>query len=267
MKKRIIHTLLVAVALCALLAPGAIAADLADVGFIDQAAIGSLPAFANANAQLAQYKQQLDGQFAAAMKAAKSDADRQRISLEFQQKLSDKQRELIGPIFAQAQYAIAQVSATKNLSIVVDKRIIVYGGQDITKDVEGALSSSQAVAPPSASPPPSQIGFVDQSALDAMPKLKAASDEMAKYADDQRKIFGQQAAAAKTDADKQKIAADFRKALDDKQQSLLKPIVDETQRVTADAAKKHGLLLVIDRGDVVYGGTDITKDVQDALSK
>ena len=268
MKNRFIQTLVVTAALASVIAPSAIAADLTDVGFMDQTAVGSLPAFVSANAQLAQYRGQITGQYEAAMKGAKSDADRQRIQIEFQQKFADKQKELIGPIFTRAQMAIASVAANKKLSVVVDKRIVVYGGEDITKDVIGAITSNAAIQPPAQpSPPPSAIGFVDQSALDAMPKLKSASEEMATFAQDQRKAFGDKMKTAKTDADKQQVSKDFNKTLQDKQEQLLKPLVDQTKSATAGAAKKHDVLVVIDRADIIFGGTDITKDVQDALGK
>jgi outer membrane protein len=267
MKNRFIHTLLATAAFAAIVAPGAIAADLTDVGFMDQSAVGSLPAFASANAQLAQYRAQITSQYEAAMKGAKSDADRQRVQMEFQQKFSDKQREIVGPIFSRAQLAIASIAENKKLSVIVDKRIVVYGGVDVTKDVIGAVTSSSAIAPPSATPAPSEIGFVDQSALDSMPKLKSASDEMATFASDQRKTFSQKMKDAKTDADRQQVAKDYNKTLSDKQDQLLKPLVDQTKSATAEAAKKHNVLLVIDRADIIFGGTDITKDVQDALGK
>ena len=85
----------------------------------------------------------------------RSDADRQRVSLQFQQQYTDKQREIVGPLFQRAQLAIAQVACGGDLSVVVDKRIVIYGGQDVTNDVEtlfvGALRRFQ---PPVASPPP-----------------------------------------------------------------------------------------------------------------
>ena len=267
MTKRLVKTLLATAALATVIAPAAIAADLTDVGFIDQSAVGSLPQFARANAQLAQYKSQLDAQFASAMRGAKSDADKQRVSLQFQQQFADKQREVVGPIFQRAQLAIAQVAGSKNLSVVVDKRIVVYGGADITKDVIGALQGSQALTPPSASPPPSEIGFVDQTALDGSSKVKDAADQLQKFQADQQKSYGAKLQSAKTDVDKQAVVAEFNKSVQDKKDELLKPLVDETKSATADAAKKHDLLLVVDRADIIYGGTDITKDVQDALNK
>jgi outer membrane protein len=268
MRIRYVSTILAATLLAFSVAPLAIAADSVDVGYLDQAELASLPVFVNANRQLAAYKAQLDTQFASQMKGAATDADKQRIQLDFQQRLTDKQREVVGPLFTRAQLAIAQVSAAHNLSIVVDKRIVIYGGQDITKDVEALFLSPQAINPPVASPPPADIGFVDQTVLDSLPKVKAANDEMAQFAATQKQIFAPQlAAAGKDQAKQQQIYAQFQKTVNDKETELLKPLVDATKAATADVAKKKNLILVVDRADVLSGGTDITTDVQSELSK
>jgi outer membrane protein len=265
MKIRLATIFAAALLVAAFVAPSAIAADLTDVGFIDQAELAGMPVFVAANRTLLGYKQALDAQFGQAMKSAKSDADKQRISMQFQQQYSDKQREIIGPLFQRANLAIAAVCAAHNLSVVVDKRIVVYGGQDITKDVETIFSSNQAIAPPAATPPPSEIGYVDQTVLDGMPKVKSANDQMAQFASTERALYGPKLAAAKTDSDKKAVYQDFNKALSDKQEQLLKPLVDATKNATAAAARKHNVLLVVDRADVLYGGTDITSDVQNDL--
>jgi len=103
------------------LAPCAIAADVTDVGYIDQAELANLPVFVNGNAALAADKAKLDAQYNAQVKRARSDAARQQIAMQFQQQYSDRQREIVGPLFQRMQLAIAAVSATRNLSIVVDK--------------------------------------------------------------------------------------------------------------------------------------------------
>ncbi len=265
MKIRLATTFAAALLIAAFVAPAAIAADLSDVGYIDQAEVANMPVFVAANRTLMAYKQQLDAQFAQTMRSARSDADKQRISLQFQQQYSDKQREIVGPLFQRANLAIAAVSGTRNLSVVVDKRIVIYGGQDITKDVETLFMSNQAINPPSATPPPSEIGYVDQSVLDGMPKVKSANDQMASFASTQRALYAPKLAAARTDADKKQVYQDFNKVLSDKQEQLLKPLVDATKNATADAARKHNVLLVVDRADVLFGGTDITADVQNDL--
>lgn len=267
MKKRVFTSLALALVLGAALAPAAIASDLTDIGYLDQSALASLPAFLSANEQLAAYKQQLDQQFAVAMRGAKTDADKQRITMQFQQEFSDKQNVLLGPLYQRAQLAIADVAAARKLSIVVDKRIVIYGGQDITKDVVSDVRGSQALAPPPGTPPPSVIGFVDQSALANAAAVKSASEKLQKFQQQQQPIYAAKFKAAKNDVDKQQVMADYNKTIQDEQDKLLKPLVSETKSATAAVARKKNLLLVIDRADVVFGGTDITQDVQNALGK
>lgn len=245
-------------------APLALAADLTDIGAIDQAAIGNMPRFVAANNQLAQYKAGLDRQFASAIKG-RSQSEQQRIAGQFQQKLLDRQRAVMGPLFARAQTAIASVSSSKNLSVVVDKRIVIFGGQDITKNVMDLLNSPGAIVPPVSTPPPSEVGYVDQTAIDQIPKLKTASEDFAKYDNDQKLQARAAMAKAKTDADRKAIFDNYNKTVGAQRDKVLKPLVDQTQSVIADVAKKKNLILVIDKGDLIYGGTDITSDVQNAL--
>lgn len=267
MKIRSIILSAAALLLAASLMPGAIAADLTDVAYVDQADVANLPVFVNANRQLAGFKAQMDAQYNAQVAHAKSDADKQRITMQFQQQLNDKQREIVGPLFQRVQLAIAAVASAHNASVVVDKRIVIYGGQDVTKDVETIFSSPQAISPPAASPPPSEIGFVDQSALDGIPKVQTANQQMTQFESTQRQLFAAKMAEAKGNSDKQQVLTAYNKSISDKQDQLLKPLVDATKSATADVARKKSLLLVVDRADVVYGGTDITSDVQNELSK
>ena len=61
---------------------GAIAADLTDVGYIDQADLANLPVFVGANRQLAAYKSQLDSQYNAQLKRARTDAGKQQVAMQ-----------------------------------------------------------------------------------------------------------------------------------------------------------------------------------------
>lgn len=259
--------LLAGAALVAVLAaPAALAADLTDVGYLDQAAVGALPQFQQANAQVNQYKAQLDPQFNAAMKRARNDADRQRISGEFQQKFLDKQRQVLGPLFARAQTAIAQVASNQHLSVVVDKRIVVFGGTNITKNVVDLVNGPGPVVPPASTPPPAVIGFVDQSQIDQLPKIKSANDAFVKFATDARQSALQKMQAAKNNQQQQQqIFQQYQKSLTDEQNRTLKPLVDQTRNAMANVAGQKHLILVVDRADIIYGGMDITADVQNAL--
>lgn len=251
--------------IAAVAAPSAIAADLSDVGYIDQAAIGALPVFQRANADVAQYKSQLDAQFAGAARG-KSAADQQRIAAPFQQKFMEKQRSVLGPLFARAQAAIAQTASNQRLSVVVDKRIVVYGGQDITKAVISLIDEPGPVVPPSATPPPSEIGFVDQGQIDQIPRIRQANNDFVKFASQQRQDAMRAMQGAKNNQQQQQqIFQNYQKTLNTQQDKTLKPLVDQTRSAMEKVAQQKNLILVVDRSDVIYGGTDITQDVQNAI--
>ena len=236
------------------------ATDVADIGALDQTALAALPAFQSANRQLNDYGATLQRQYTGRAAHAPQ-AQQQRLAQEFQGKMADKQRQLFGPLFAKAQTAIASVASSRNLTVVVDKRIVVFGGQDITGPVKDLLGGVGDPVPPVSTPPPSSVGYVDQSAIDATPKVKSATDDFIKFKTAQDKTTGDKLRAAKTDADRDAILKDYRKTLDGKQQSTLKPMVDQTRSAISDVAKSRSLVLVIDRSDIIYGGTDITSDV------
>ncbi|MDQ2909214.1 MAG: OmpH family outer membrane protein [Candidatus Eremiobacteraeota bacterium] len=249
----------------AALAPATLAADVTDIGYVDQAALSSIPAFTSANRQLATYKAQLDRQFARQVRKVRDQGTQARIAQQFQNQLAQRQRDLFGPLFQRAQVAIASVASSRNLSVVVDKRIVVFGGQDVTGDVEGLLNGPGDPIPPVNSPPPSSVGYVDQAQIDMIPKLKAANDDFVKFQAAQQKDAQQKLRGAKTDGDRQAILKAYQAALADRQKSTIAPLVDQTRSAIADVAKKKGLLLVIDRSNLIYGGTDITSDVTSDL--
>ena len=249
----------------AILATPAIGAtDVTDIGSLDQAALGALPLFQAANRQLNAYGAGLQKQYVGRAKHA-SQSEQQRLAAEFQSKMADKQRQLFAPLFGKAQVAIASVASSKNLTVVVDKRIVVFGGQDITGAVRDLLSSVGDPVPPVSTPAPSKVGFVDQATIDQTPKVKAATDDFQKFQADQQKAAQDKLKGAKTDAEKDAVLKDYRKTLDDRQTASLKPVVDSTRNAISDVAKSKGLILVIDKGNIVFGGVDITKDVTDKL--
>ncbi len=242
-------------------APASLAADLTDIGYVDQTALSQVRSFTDANRQLQAYQLQLQKEYAQEMRGAKSAADQSRIAADFRGRLDSRQRELFGPLFARAQVAIASVASSKNLSVVVDRRIIIYGGQDITKAVVDLLSSVGDPVPPVNTPPPSSVGYVDQTQIDNVPKLKSAAQDFEKFRTDQQGDVQTKLKGAKTDADRQAILKDFQKTLTDKQKTMLEPLVQQTRDAMAAVARKKGLVLVIDKSNLIYGGTDITSDV------
>ncbi|MGH7662266.1 MAG: OmpH family outer membrane protein [Vulcanimicrobiaceae bacterium] len=248
-------------------APQVLAAEVTGIGFLDQNALSNVPSFRDANKKFGAFREQLQREYMSRAKGVRSQQDQAKLANEFQGRLAQRQRELFGPLFAAAQTAVASIASSKSLSVVVDKRIVIVGGQDITQNVLDLLNSPGAPVPPVSTPPPSTVGWVDQSQIDQLDQFKKAQTQFVQFGEDQRKSAQARLKGAKTDADRNKIYADYQKALDDKRKEIVQPLVDQTRTAIEGVAKKRGLLLVIDRSNLIYGGTDVTTDVVAALKK
>jgi outer membrane protein len=87
-----------------------------------------------------------------------------------------------------------------------------------------------------------------------------------KFATDARQTALQKMQAAKNNQQQQQqIFQAYQKSLTDEQNRTLKPLVDQTRSAMANVAGQKHLILVVDRADIIYGGMDITADVQNAL--
>ena len=126
------------------------------------------------------------------------------------------------------------------------------------------LNQPGPVLPPVNSPPPSEVGYVDQLQIDQLPKVKKANDDFLTY---RQSLAGQLEGQlrGKTPDQRNQITASFNGQLDDEQKKILQPIIDSTNAAIANVAKTKHLLLVIDASNRVYGGTDVTADVLKAL--
>ena len=195
-----------------------------------------------------------------------SHSEQQRLSAEFQSKIADKQRQVLGPLFARAQVAIASVASSKNLTVVVDKQIMIVGGVDITNAVRDLLTGvgRSRAAGQHAAAVDRRLRRPAADRRDAGDQERAATDfQKFKATEDQQAAV--KFKSAKTPAERDAIMKDYQKTLTDKQNQTLKPLGDKTRAAMASVAQKRGLILVIDRGNIIYGGTDITADVTSAL--
>lgn len=64
-----------------------------------------------------------------------SQQEQERFAVQLQQRLQQKEADLMKPIIDKIEAEIKKVAEAKGLTIVVDANIVVYGGTDITSDV------------------------------------------------------------------------------------------------------------------------------------
>ena len=115
------------------------AASSSSVGTIDyQQVMAAHPDVQNLQGQMetaiADVKKEFDEKSAGMNDNEKADYYRQ-----CQERLAQKQQELLDPIRNAVDAAIKKVADKKGLAVVIDKMAVIYGGQDITADVISEL--------------------------------------------------------------------------------------------------------------------------------
>ena len=116
------------------------AADKGNVGVVDYRQIMSQhPDLQNIETQMQNAVDEVRKEFEE-KSAGMNDQEKQDYYQQSQERLRQKQQELLDPIEQSIKDAIKKTADTKGLSVVIEKAAVVYGGQDITQDVISRLS-------------------------------------------------------------------------------------------------------------------------------
>lgn len=109
--------------------------------------------------------------------------------------------------------------------------------------------------------PSSNIGVVNQQAIVSQhPDMAKAQEAMQAEVEQAKKDFDAKTATM-NDKEKQDYYAQVQQRLNLKQQELIAPVFDKVEAAIKTVADARGLTVVLDKGNVVYGGQDITDDV------
>lgn len=73
-----------------------------------------------------------------------TEEQKQELFQKMQAELAQKNQELIKTVQAKVETSIGDVAKTKGLSVVLDKRAVLYGGTDITEQVAKKMSDTPA---------------------------------------------------------------------------------------------------------------------------
>lgn len=122
--------------LCFTAFPGqAYAAETVSIGVVDYGyLLHQHPDTQKANDALKAESEQVNKDFAAKA-AGLSDKEKQELRLQLAQRVESKRQELLKGIADKINAAINEVAAEKQLTIVINKDSVSYGGLDITQDV------------------------------------------------------------------------------------------------------------------------------------
>jgi len=105
------------------------------------------------------------------------------------------------------------------------------------------------------------IGVVNQQMLVSQhPEMAKAQAAMEAEVESAKKDF-ETKSASMNDKEKQDYYAQVQQRLSVKQQELINPVLDKVEAAIKSVADAKGLTVVMDKGNVVYGGLDITDEV------
>ena len=112
------------------------AASGGNVGVIEDYSvlITQHPDFENNRTQMKTFADEVKKDFEE-KSAGMNDQEKQDYYLQCQQRLQQKEQELMEPVMKSFDDAVKKVADSKGLAVVITKAAVVYGGQDITQDV------------------------------------------------------------------------------------------------------------------------------------
>lgn len=241
------------------------------VASIDEAAINQMDEFKKAQETLDKWasdevkkrQKQVEG---------KSDAEKNAAFQEYQLDLSKKQAEMLNPLKDKARAAIALVAKEKGATVVLDKKIVVYGVPDITEDVKAKLTAGDKLEYPKEEIDPTQspIGYFDQDVVRNLKVFKEADIAIATARVEQIKEMQkrfQQEGRNPTPQEMQSMEQLLSARLQALQEQKMGPLIKAVTDSVADVAKEEKLSLVLDTQHVMHGGRNLTEQVVDSFLK
>ncbi len=115
------------------------AASSSSVGVIDyQQAMAEHPDVKNLQTQMETAVSDIKKEFDE-KSAGMNDQEKADYYMQCQQRLAQKQQELLEPIRQAVEGAIKKVADKRGMAVVIDKAAVIYGGQDITQEVIAEL--------------------------------------------------------------------------------------------------------------------------------
>ena len=111
----------------------------ATIGFVDyQQVVTNSQDYKNAEATWAGEADALQKEFDS-KSSGMSDAEKQQLFAQYQQKLALRRQELMAQVIAKVDEAIKSVATEQGIGVVLDKNSVLYGGKDLTQDVASKI--------------------------------------------------------------------------------------------------------------------------------
>jgi outer membrane protein len=237
----------------------------AEVGSIDRDEILKMAAFTKAQNSIERKIAQLNEEYTKKSQGM-SQEQLAELSQLYQQEIETIKTNELKPLLDKAQAAVALVAAEKKMKVVLDKKIVVCGAQDITEEVKDMFRSAEKLEAPTGDiGADSQIGYFDQEVVRSLKIFRDVDSQFFQWYSKLREEAEDKVKAASTEEERQKIFNEYNQKYKMKQDQMYAPVLNKVTKTVENVAKEKSLTLVLDKQYVMYGGRNLTEDVAEKL--
>lgn len=237
------------------------------VGSIDQEKIITLDEFKNAEKELQAFSEKKKKEFEAAVKAAgerpdeAKTAELQNLYRKIQLEIQQEQNKKLNPLKTRAEAAVATVARSKGLTVVLDKRIVVYGVPDITEDVQKVFQQQGELSlPAEQDTSKSPVAYFDQDVVRSLKVFQEADLKLFQYQNDLMGEY-QKKSANLGASEKEALQRELTARLEAFKEQTMAPLFQKVTASVNEVSQTQGIALVLDKQNVMYGGRNITDAV------
>lgn len=240
-----------------------------NIGSLDQEVIYTLDEFKKVRKELDDLTKKTEEEWTAKYKGKEGTPEAQRALQDSRMKLQKAGGDKLNPVKRRAEAAIAQVSRTNKMVVVLDKRIVVYGVPEITEDVKKVFQTPGEIKlPDEVDSSKSPVGYFDQEVVRALRVFQEADMKIYKK---KMELMKEAEAAVKkkpmTPQDQELLQRELKLKMEAFQESVTAPLLAQVNEAVQEVAKAQGLSLVLDKQHVMQGGRNMTNEVVEAFLK
>lgn len=249
----------------AVVAPDKYGPPAKKVGSIDQEVIFGLEEFKKAETDMKAFSEKKKKEFEAAVKAKgnkqEAQAELQTLYRKINLEIEQENNKILNPLQTRAEAAVALVARSKGLTVVLDKRIVVFGVPDITEDVKKAFQQKgELTLPAETDTSSSAVAYFDQSVVRSLKVFTEAEMKLYNYRNDMVAEYEKRAASL-SPQEKEALQREMSAKFDALKEQIMTPLYQKVTASVNQVAKAQSISLVLDKQNVMYGGRNITDSV------
>lgn len=181
--------------------------------------------------------------------------------------MQKKQNAIMEPLQQRQEAAVLKVSRDHKLTVMLDKRIVVYGVADYTDEVKKLFQGKEEIkVGDEVDTSKSPIGYFDQDVVRSLKVFGLVGTQVQRKQIELMKKL-EEARGKVSAAELQVLQSNASAELEAYQEQLMTELLSKVNDSVKEVAEGQGLALVLDKQHVLQGGRNMTSEVVDTFLK